>query len=146
VAVDGSDLSIRAARAGLALLPDGTPVVVVTAVDPADPTLVTGTGLAGGVLTPSQYAEVQAASRARAEAIVDEAVKALELDGAVRRLLEGPAGHALCAYADEIGARAVVVGTRGRGGIKRAVLGSVADVVVRRSPCPVIVSGPGTVD
>ena len=32
----------------------------------------------------------------------------------------------------------IVIGTRGRGGIDRALLGSVADRVVRLAPCPVL--------
>jgi nucleotide-binding universal stress UspA family protein len=31
-----------------------------------------------------------------------------------------------------------VLGTRGHGGLRRAVLGSVSDHVVRNCPCPVI--------
>jgi len=31
-----------------------------------------------------------------------------------------------------------VLGTRGRGGLRRAVLGSVSDHVVRNAPCPVV--------
>lgn len=34
----------------------------------------------------------------------------------------------------------VVVGTRGRKGIERAVLGSVAEAIVRHAPCPVLVA------
>jgi nucleotide-binding universal stress UspA family protein len=32
----------------------------------------------------------------------------------------------------------IVIGTHGRGGIDRALLGSVADRVVRLAPCPVL--------
>jgi nucleotide-binding universal stress UspA family protein len=32
----------------------------------------------------------------------------------------------------------VVIGTTGRGGLNRALLGSVADRVVRLAPCPVL--------
>ena len=34
-----------------------------------------------------------------------------------------------------------MVGSRGRGGLKRAVLGSVSDHIVRNAPCPVLVTG-----
>jgi nucleotide-binding universal stress UspA family protein len=34
----------------------------------------------------------------------------------------------------------VVVGSRGRGGIRRALLGSVSDYVVRNAPCSVVVT------
>jgi nucleotide-binding universal stress UspA family protein len=41
--------------------------------------------------------------------------------------------------AEDIGAGLVVLGSRGRGPIKRAVLGSVSDSVVRHAHCPVLV-------
>lgn len=36
------------------------------------------------------------------------------------------------------GADLIVIGTRGRGGLDRALLGSVADRVIRLAPCPVV--------
>jgi len=36
----------------------------------------------------------------------------------------------------------IIIGTRGRTGIGRAVLGSVAEEILRRSPCPVLTVGP----
>ena len=38
----------------------------------------------------------------------------------------------------------VVIGTHGRGGLTRAILGSVAEQVVRHAPCPVLTVRPGT--
>ena len=43
------------------------------------------------------------------------------------------------AYALRVGADLIVVGTHGRTGIRRAILGSVAELVVRRARCPVLV-------
>ena len=48
----------------------------------------------------------------------------------------------LLRYAEH-GADIVILATRGPGTIERAFLGSVADVVVRKAPCPVIVVPPG---
>jgi nucleotide-binding universal stress UspA family protein len=56
--------------------------------------------------------------------------------------IEGDPGRALCDFASERGATVIVAGSRGRGGIKRAVLGSVSDHLVRNAPCPVLLSGP----
>jgi nucleotide-binding universal stress UspA family protein len=39
-----------------------------------------------------------------------------------------------------VDAVAIVVGSRGRGGLKRAFLGSVSDYVVRNAPCSVVVT------
>src|ERR1700674_1381233 len=36
----------------------------------------------------------------------------------------------------------VVLGTRGRTGLGKALLGSVADEIIRQSPCPVLMVGP----
>jgi nucleotide-binding universal stress UspA family protein len=41
--------------------------------------------------------------------------------------------------AEELGAGIVVVGSRGVGGVRRALLGSVSDSVVRHAHCPVLV-------
>lgn len=41
--------------------------------------------------------------------------------------------------AEDIGAGLIVVGSRGLGGIRRALIGSVSDSVVRHAHCPVLV-------
>ena len=41
--------------------------------------------------------------------------------------------------ADEVNAGLIVMGSRGLGGISRALMGSVADSVVRHASCPVLV-------
>ncbi len=41
--------------------------------------------------------------------------------------------------AEETGADLVVMGSRGLGGIRRALMGSVSDSVVRHAHCPVLV-------
>ena len=40
--------------------------------------------------------------------------------------------------AEEVGADVIVCGTHGRTGLKHALFGSVAEKVVRKSPCPVL--------
>lgn len=52
----------------------------------------------------------------------------------------GAAVDAILAVARERGADLVAVGTHGRRGLSRAVLGSVADAVVRRATCDVLVA------
>jgi nucleotide-binding universal stress UspA family protein len=48
----------------------------------------------------------------------------------------------IVAYAKEKGADLVVVGTHGRTGLTHALMGSVAERVVRRAPCPVLTVRP----
>ena len=54
------------------------------------------------------------------------------------------AGEGVCQTAREAKATLIVVGTRGRGGLRRAMLGSVADYVVRHADCPVTTIRQGT--
>ena len=64
------------------------------------------------------------------------------MPGAVHTLMvTGSPGRRLCELAESLDASVIVMGTRGLGGIKRAVLGSVSDHVVRNAPCPVLTAG-----
>jgi nucleotide-binding universal stress UspA family protein len=47
--------------------------------------------------------------------------------------------EAIGAVAEEIGAGLIVMGSRGRGGVRRALMGSVSDSVARHAHCPVLV-------
>jgi len=138
---DGSELANRALVAGLALLKSGPRVVVVTVVEAFDPTLVTGAGLAGGTMSPEQLDEYDRRAQAGGEAAVHEAAAVLGRDDVETQVLRGDPGRRVCDFAAEVGAVAVIIGTRGRGGLKRAFLGSVSDYVVRNAPCPVVVTG-----
>lgn len=51
----------------------------------------------------------------------------------------GRAAVEIVKAAKEWPANLIVIGSHGRGGIKRAVLGSVAESVMRHAPCPVMV-------
>jgi len=47
--------------------------------------------------------------------------------------------RALCEVAKDENADLIIVGSHGRSGFSRAVLGSVAEKIVRHAPCPVLV-------
>jgi nucleotide-binding universal stress UspA family protein len=53
--------------------------------------------------------------------------------------LVGDPAVEITSYARRIGAELIVVGTHGRTGIRRALLGSVAELVLRKARCPVLV-------
>lgn len=143
VAVDGSEVSLRAAVRGLALLDAAANVVVVTVIEASDPTLVTGTGFAGGVMSAEDFDRMEDQLAADAYAVGQQAAAALDRGDATIRVERGDPGRTLCELAERLDARALVLGSRGKSGISRAVLGSVSDYVVRNAPCPVVVSGPG---
>ncbi len=54
------------------------------------------------------------------------------------RMLDGIPATEISRLAREAGADLVVMGTHGRTGLKHALLGSVAEKVVRTAPCPVL--------
>lgn len=140
VAIDGSDDALHAARAGLAIVHPDVDVVIVTVVEPRDDA-VPVSGFAGSGMSPQ---EIEAEDEARTTAARNDlaaAAAALGLHDRQTMVLRGSPGAALCDIAAERSAQAIVMGTRGRGGLRRALLGSVSDHVVRNSPCPVVVTG-----
>jgi nucleotide-binding universal stress UspA family protein len=84
---------------------------------------------------------MEADRQAEARDTLERTRTALGLPDAETIALLGPPGPSLCDLAAELPASVIVIGTRGRGGIKRAVLGSVSDHVVRNAPCPVLTTG-----
>ncbi len=119
--------------------------MVVTVVEGTDPSLAEdGTGHAGPTMDPAEFDAMRAQRLDAARAAAQTTATTLGATAEVH-VVEGDAGEALCAVALARAADAIVVGSRGRGGLRRAVLGSVSDYVVRKAPCPVVVSrgGPG---
>ena len=50
----------------------------------------------------------------------------------------GPTSGTIVAVADDCGADLIVIGSHGRTGLAHMLLGSVAETVVRKAPCPVL--------
>lgn len=138
---DGSDLAVEALSAGLALLGHDNQLVLVTVSDAPDPGALVGSGHAGAELTPKEYDRQVADADGNARGAIGGARSVLGLADAEARILEGDPGAVICGLASELAAGAIVIGSRGRGGLKRAFLGSVSDHVVRNAPCSVIVTG-----
>ena len=69
-------------------------------------------------------------------------VKALGGTVAGAHLRMGEVALEIVALAEELGADLIVMGSRGLGGVRRALMGSVSDSVVRHAHCPVLVVRP----
>jgi nucleotide-binding universal stress UspA family protein len=149
VPLDGSEFSFRAAdyAINLARLTDAEIICIHVVVD-----LPYIEYMRPGIITVSRYIEE---ARKQAE----------EWYSQVRRIAEGKKGEgeeggdrrgdikitsdtifnppsiaeSIISYAAEQKADLIVIGTRGRGGLKRLVLGSVASGVVSHATCPVLV-------
>ena len=75
------------------------------------------------------------------EALDAEVGRARSAGGTVEQahLAMGEPAREIVHLAEDLGARLIVVGSRGRGGMRRALMGSVSDAVVRHAHCPVMV-------
>jgi nucleotide-binding universal stress UspA family protein len=93
-----------------------------------------------GPFTMSRAREVFEAGRRWVQAELETRAEAASAKGLVVRtaLREGVPHDEIAALARDERADLVVLGTHGRGGVNRALLGSVADRVVRLAPCPVL--------
>jgi nucleotide-binding universal stress UspA family protein len=77
-----------------------------------------------------------------AQFLLDTQVEEIEASGssvAQTHLRIGKPDEEIVALGEELGAGLIVVGSRGRGGVRRALMGSVCDSVVRHAHCPVLV-------
>jgi len=140
VSTDGSNRCLHSVAAGLALLPPGDPIVIVTVAESTDAALLTGTGFAGGTVSPEEFDALERAATDGGNQVLDATAEALDRPDAEKVLLRGEPGSAIIRLAEERDAKAIVLGSRGHGGFRRAFLGSVSDHVIRHSPCPVIVT------
>ena len=84
--------------------------------------------------------------RREAQEILDEQVRKIEESGGTVSVahvkLNEKRDEAIVHLAEDIGAGMIVMGSRGFGGMRRALMGNVADSVVRHAHCPVLVVRP----
>ena len=142
IAYDGSSDSQSAiARAGE--LFGGEPATVLTVWEPFIDVMArtgAGLGLAPGIVDFEEIDKAyEQSARERAAEGVERARRA-GLNAQPRtRARHTSIGEAVLAEADEVGARAIVLGTRGLSGIKSLWLGSVSHAVLQHADRPVIV-------
>ena len=139
---DGSDLAIEALRASIPLLAPTDRTIVVTVESPADPELTTGNGFSGPA-SADLSDQIETTGDMAAKHHVDAAVDALALHDAEVMAVVGRPGEAICRLAAALPASVIVMGTSGRSGLRRAMIGSTSDHVVRHAPCPVLVQAVG---
>ena len=81
-----------------------------------------------------------------AQEILDAQVKKIEEAGGVvastHLRMDERKDEAIVHLAEDIGAGLIVIGSRGYGGMRRALMGNVADSVVHHAHCPVLVVRP----
>jgi nucleotide-binding universal stress UspA family protein len=78
----------------------------------------------------------------QAQSFLDREVEQVKGEGvevAETHLVRGRPDRELVHISEEIDAGLIVMGSRGLGGVRRALMGSVSDSVVRHAHCPVLV-------
>jgi nucleotide-binding universal stress UspA family protein len=93
--------------------------------------------------------EVVEQLRKRAQIILDEQVQKIEREGGnvaqkhlkiAEQMGEHYRAQQVLRVAEDVDAGLIVVGTRGLGGVRRALMGGACESVVRRARCPVLVA------
>lgn len=139
LATDGSEASAHAA--GLAVDLARTHGARLTALYVVDPYPYLGIGEAnpmGFQAYMSAAYDHAAQAHARVSALCDQEGKRVEL--MLRMAEDVPVIEGILSMARDEGADLIVVGSHGRSGLMRMVLGSVAAKVVAQSPLPVLVA------
>ena len=115
----------------------GAPLVI------AHSYLVPAVPLPEGAIIPSPDTLANALAR-HGDALEGEKRVAMELGavGVETALIEGPAAAKLVELARDRKIDLIAIGTHGRSALARAILGSVADKVMRTAPCPVMIVHP----
>jgi nucleotide-binding universal stress UspA family protein len=74
--------------------------------------------------------------------LLDEQVRHIEEAGGTvteAHLRLGRPDDQIIEVGEELGVGLIVIGSRGHGGVRRALMGSVSDSVIRHAHCPVLV-------
>lgn len=96
------------------------------------PVTTTSPGFLMGQVDPAHLRE-------RADTALTEALDKAGVGEAQRRIVIGDPASEIITVASEIDADLIVIPSRGKTGLRRWMIGSVAERVVRHTPCPVLV-------
>src|ERR671913_580851 len=91
---------------------------------------------------PADFEDVLRENRRQAKEMLEQQAKRIEQSGGTVKethLREGRAAEEIVEVAEELGAGLIVMGSRGHGRLRRALMGSVSDAVVRHAHCPVTI-------
>ena len=141
---DGSDAAIEALQACRPLLASAERTILVTVESSVDPDSEAGVGFTLTSSSTDQDEQIVTGGDRLAMMHLDRTAAALGLGDDVEfTAVVGRPGHAICEFAASVPASVIVMGTSGRGGVRRAFMGSTSDYVIRNATCPVLVQAVG---
>ena len=134
VAFDDSPLSERSLTYAIETFPDTT-ITTIYVIDPIDSVIDVKTG---GLTVAEDWYETakEHATRIHTTATDLAAERNTELDTVTK---VGKPARVILEYADDHDIDQIVMGSHGRSGVDRALLGSVAETVTRRARIPVTI-------
>lgn len=138
VPLDGSELAAS-------ILPSATELAQATGARLTLVHVVSSTAVLGARIFPLMPDDITPAmekAHDHLETVADE-LRAQGLDVAVHVQEHEAPARAICALGKSLDADLIALATHGYGGLKRALLGSVADKVLRGSALPLLVQRPG---
>jgi nucleotide-binding universal stress UspA family protein len=129
VPVDFSDVSARAISTALEMVDNPSAVHLLHVLFPLD-------NVSPGIV----WSELDDQTREHAvREHFDKFLAKKNISGVTVNVQFGDPGTVIADYADELGADLIVIPSHGYHGVKRFVLGSVAERVIRHANCPVLV-------
>ena len=137
VPIDGSTPSWTAFDHAISMF-EGDRITVLHVVDPTEGVYA---GVDGGYYDPSVYDRAVDEGEALCERAVE---RAEEADATASTIIEtaietGRPARTIVDYADDHDIDHIVIGSHGRSGVSRVLLGSVAEAVTRRAAVPVTI-------
>jgi len=139
VAVDGSTASAKGLREAVRLAKAGRARLFILHVVDEYPAFAALDGMMAG----APGADLVPALREGGKRVLAKAQRfalkhKVKAKAILREMLSGPAAYPIVREARKVGADLIVLGTHGRRGVRRLVLGSDAEQVVRTAPVPVL--------
>jgi nucleotide-binding universal stress UspA family protein len=98
---------------------------------------VTNTASLADLPMESSWDGVSQALKEQGKEAIEEVEKRVDTVEVQTEVLDGSPADQIISYADENGCDCIVMGTHGRSGVDRLLLGSVAERVIRRARVPV---------
>ncbi|AKH98412.1 universal stress protein [Halanaeroarchaeum sulfurireducens] len=132
VPLDGSEQSWNALEFAAEEFPSAT-VHVLHVIDPVE------AGYTATATVPGYTEEWYEQAQERADELFQQAEEELGAESMKSATEVGRPSRVIVDYAEEHGVDQIVMGSHGRSGVSRILLGSVAEAVVRRSPMPVTI-------
>lgn len=142
VATDGSELSVHAARRAFELLGPGAEVTVLAVI--SDSPGADAGGFESSTATPAEENREWQNEVGEAQDAISDTLAEVHGAKVTKRVESGDAGPMVVWVAEQIGADVIVVGSHGRSALKRMLIGSVSEHIVRHAPCTVLVVRKGT--